>query len=46
MLSWRLAFSIFVLIAFAAPSASVGKETLGRERDALWRGLVATFGSW
>jgi CubicO group peptidase (beta-lactamase class C family) len=37
---------LVLVLTAAAKSASVGKETLGRERDALWRGLVASFGSW
>ena len=37
---------LVLVLTAAAKTASVGKEPLGRERDALWRGLVATFGSW
>jgi CubicO group peptidase (beta-lactamase class C family) len=37
---------LVLVLTAAAKTASVGKETLGRERDALWRGLVAAFGSW
>jgi CubicO group peptidase (beta-lactamase class C family) len=37
---------LVLVLTAAAKTASVGKETLGRERDALWRGLVASFGSW
>ncbi len=37
---------LVLVITAAAKTASVGKEPLGRERDALWRGLVGTFGSW
>jgi CubicO group peptidase (beta-lactamase class C family) len=37
---------LVLVLTAAARNANVGKETLGRERDALWRGLVATFGSW
>jgi CubicO group peptidase (beta-lactamase class C family) len=37
---------LVLVLTAVAKNASVGKETLGRERDALWRGLVATFGSW
>jgi len=37
---------LVLVLTAAAKNASVGKETLGRERDALWRGLVATFGDW
>jgi hypothetical protein len=35
-----------MVLTSAAKTASVGKETLGRERDALWRGFVARYGSW
>jgi CubicO group peptidase (beta-lactamase class C family) len=37
---------LVLVLTAAAKTANVGKEPLGRERDALWRGLVATFGSW
>ena len=37
---------LVMVLTAAAKTANVGKETLGRERDALWRGLVATFGNW
>jgi CubicO group peptidase (beta-lactamase class C family) len=37
---------LVLVLTAAARTANVGKETLGRERDALWRGLVASFGSW
>ncbi len=37
---------LVMAITAVAKSASVGKEPLGRERDALWRGLVAKYGSW
>ena len=37
---------LVLVLTAAAKNANVGNETLGRERDALWRGLVATFGSW
>ena len=30
-----------MVVTAAAKNASVGKETLARERDALWRGLIA-----
>jgi CubicO group peptidase (beta-lactamase class C family) len=36
---------LVLVLTAAAKTANVGKE-MGRERDALWRGLVATFGSW
>ena len=35
-----------MVITAVAKSASAGKEPLGRERDALWRGLVAKYGRW
>jgi CubicO group peptidase (beta-lactamase class C family) len=37
---------LVLVLTGAAKNASVGKEPLGRERDALWRGLVTTFGDW
>jgi CubicO group peptidase (beta-lactamase class C family) len=37
---------LIMVITAAAKTASVGKETLGRERDALWRGAVRKYGSW
>ena len=37
---------LVMVITAAARNASVGKETLAAERDALWRGLVGKFGSW
>jgi CubicO group peptidase (beta-lactamase class C family) len=37
---------LVLVVTAAAKTANVGKETLGRERDALWRGLVETFGGW
>jgi hypothetical protein len=37
---------LVMVLTAAARNASVGKEPLGRERDALWRGLVAEYGSW
>jgi CubicO group peptidase (beta-lactamase class C family) len=37
---------LVMVITAAAKSASVGKEPLARERDALWRGVVARYGSW
>lgn len=37
---------LVLVITAAARNASVGKETLARERDALWRGLVAMYGTW
>lgn len=37
---------LVLVITAAARNASVGKEPFARERDALWRGLVAQYGSW
>lgn len=37
---------LVMVITAAAKNASVGKEPFARERDALWRGLVAQYGSW
>ena len=37
---------LVLVITAVARNASVGKESLAGERDALWRGLVAQFGSW
>lgn len=37
---------LVLVITAAAKNASVGKESLARERDALWRGLVGQYGSW
>jgi CubicO group peptidase (beta-lactamase class C family) len=37
---------LVMVITAAAKNASVGKEPLARERDALWRGVVGIFGSW
>lgn len=37
---------LVMVITAAAKNASVGKESFGRERDALWRGAVAKYGSW
>jgi CubicO group peptidase (beta-lactamase class C family) len=37
---------LVMVITAAAKNASVGKEPLARERDALWRGVVARYGSW
>jgi len=37
---------LVLVLTAAAKTANVGKEAFGRERDALWRGLVATFDSW
>ena len=37
---------LVMVITAAAKNASVGKEPLGAERDALWRGVVAKYGIW
>jgi CubicO group peptidase (beta-lactamase class C family) len=37
---------LVMVITAAAKNASVGKESLSRERDALWRGIVGQYGSW
>jgi CubicO group peptidase (beta-lactamase class C family) len=37
---------LVMVITAAARNALVGKETLGPERNALWRGLVGMFGAW
>jgi CubicO group peptidase (beta-lactamase class C family) len=37
---------LVMVITAAAKTATVGTEPLGRERDALWRGAVRTYGSW
>lgn len=37
---------LVMVVTAAAKNASVGKESFGRERDALWRGIVAKYGSW
>jgi CubicO group peptidase (beta-lactamase class C family) len=37
---------LVMVITAAAKNASVGKEPFARERDALWRGVIAKYGSW
>jgi CubicO group peptidase (beta-lactamase class C family) len=37
---------LVMVITAAAKNASVGKEPLAAERDAVWRGLVGKYGSW
>lgn len=37
---------LVMVITGAAKNASVGKESFAAERNAVWRGLVETFGSW
>jgi len=35
-----------MVITAAARKASVGNESFAAERSALWRGIVAKYGSW
>jgi CubicO group peptidase (beta-lactamase class C family) len=37
---------LVMVITAAAKNASVGKESLARERNAVWRGLIGKYGSW
>jgi CubicO group peptidase (beta-lactamase class C family) len=37
---------LVMVITAVARNASVGKESLARERDAVWRGLVGHYGTW
>ena len=37
---------LVMVITAAAKNASVGKEPLAAERDAVWRGLIRNYGSW
>jgi CubicO group peptidase (beta-lactamase class C family) len=37
---------LVMVITAAAKNASVGKESFAAERGALWRGVVARYGSW
>ncbi|MFL6826007.1 MAG: serine hydrolase domain-containing protein [Bradyrhizobium sp.] len=37
---------LVMVITAAARNASVGKESFGRERDALWRGIIRKYGAW
>ena len=37
---------LVLVLTAVAHHADVARETLGRERDALWRALVARFGAW
>jgi CubicO group peptidase (beta-lactamase class C family) len=37
---------LVLVITGAAATANVGRAPFARERDALWRGLVARYGSW
>jgi hypothetical protein len=35
-----------MVVTAAAKQASVGKESLGAERNALWRGVIRKYGTW
>lgn len=37
---------LVMVVTAAAKSASLGKESFGFERDAVWRGIVGKYGSW
>jgi CubicO group peptidase (beta-lactamase class C family) len=37
---------LVMVVTAVAKNASVGKESLGPERDAVWRGIVGHYGSW
>lgn len=37
---------LVMVVTAAAKNASVGKEPLAAERDAVWRGLIRHYGSW
>jgi CubicO group peptidase (beta-lactamase class C family) len=37
---------LVLVLTAAARNAEVGKEPLGAERDALWRGVINRYGSW
>jgi CubicO group peptidase (beta-lactamase class C family) len=37
---------LVMVVTSVAKNASVGKESLGPERDAVWRGIVGHYGSW
>ena len=37
---------LVMVITGAAKNASVGKEPFAAERDAVWRGVIKTYGSW
>lgn len=37
---------LVMVITAAAKNASVGKELLAAERDAVWRGVIKTYGNW
>ncbi|MEH2517092.1 hypothetical protein V1279_002665 [Bradyrhizobium sp. AZCC 1610] len=35
-----------MVITAATRNAGIGKETFERKRGALWRGVIAKYGSW
>jgi CubicO group peptidase (beta-lactamase class C family) len=37
---------LVMVITAAAKNASVGKESLARERSAVWRSMIGKYGSW
>jgi CubicO group peptidase (beta-lactamase class C family) len=37
---------LVMVITAVAKNATVGKESLGKERDAVWRALVSMFAEW
>jgi CubicO group peptidase (beta-lactamase class C family) len=37
---------LVMVVTAAAKNASVGKEPLAAERDAIWRGVIRKYGSW
>jgi CubicO group peptidase (beta-lactamase class C family) len=37
---------LVMVMTAVAKTASVGKESLGAERDAVWRGVIRKYGSW
>ena len=37
---------LVLVITGVAKTATVGNESLGRERDALWRGVIRKYGNW
>jgi CubicO group peptidase (beta-lactamase class C family) len=37
---------LVMVMTAVAKNASVGKESLARERDAVWRGLIRQYGNW
>jgi CubicO group peptidase (beta-lactamase class C family) len=37
---------LVMVVTAVAKNANVGKESFGRERDALWRGVIKQYGAW